>query len=143
MAAYEEMLTSDDVPLNIDDLCSTMGADSGPSNFSSGFLLPDRPMARPITADRLERRDTAGMRWSTGSREPPALPRTTRRLHLEGGSSCSFRVRARRSGNCRFAPCHPSSLHSAYFVGGASRPVLHLSTSLDLDGQPLLRDCGS
>ncbi len=86
------MLTSDDVPLNMDDLCSTMGADSAPSNFSSGFLLPDR-LARPITADRLERRDTANMQWLTGGREPPALPRMSRRLRLEGGSSCSFRVR--------------------------------------------------
>ncbi len=104
------MLTSDDVPLNIDDLCSTMGADSAPSNFSSGFLLPDRLMARPITADRLQRRDTAGMRWSTGGREPPALPRMSRRLHMAGGSSCSFRVRIRGTHIRGAAAYEPSSL---------------------------------
>ena len=125
------MLTSDDVPLNIDDLCSTMGADSAPSNFGSGFLLPDR-LACPITADRLERRDTAGMRWSTGGREPPALPRMSRRLKMPGGSSCSFRVRIRRSHTRGVAGHDPSSLCLAQCVARGSWSCASPVKELDL-----------
>ena len=98
LAAYEEMLKSDDIPLNMDDLCSTMGADSGPSNLSAGFLLPDRAL-RPVAASRQQRRNSACMSLAAAPRTESAPPRVEqwlkwRRVDLpKPGRSCTVTVR--------------------------------------------------
>ena len=94
------MLKSDDVPLNMDDLCSTMGADSAPSNFSSGFLLPDR-VVRPTTASRQERQQLACMALSVAPRTEVAPPRVNTSIVWQrvacAGSSCMVTVLSPRS----------------------------------------------
>ena len=84
------MLTSEDVPLNIDDLCSTMAADSAPSHFShhSAFLLAERTN-RPSTAGRQERRSVGCVAMATAAgRQPARSPKCQwRRVDLQPGRS--------------------------------------------------------
>ncbi len=98
LAAYEEMLTSEDIPLNMDDLCSTMAADSAPSQFSHfAFLAPDRT-PRPTTAGRQERRSAGCLAVPTapsrqGLGPGPAKAPTWRRVDIQPGR-CVVTVRS-------------------------------------------------
>ena len=104
LAAYEEMLRSEDIPLNMDDLCSTMGADSAPSTLSTGFVLPDRAL-RPAAVGRQQRRNSACMALSAAPRTEAPPPRVSQLLNwqkvdLSAGSTCEVTVRFLRLLTC-------------------------------------------